>query len=383
MPAALVLATLLTLVAACRFPGSVRPTLKIGLVAPFEGRYRYVGYDVIYAVRLALREVNDAGGIDGRGVELMAFDDWGDPGLAVDQVGKLNVDPQVLAALGHFRRETTLASADAYTDVGLPLLAATGLDMGFEPGGDDGAYVFGLTVDLERFATALVRRAVALAPDRQVVLATEARAGARAEVFAAAAAEHGVTLTMVEAEHESWQQDVLGYYPEVLLCDLDPVAAGEVVALLGEGGWRGEVLGGPALSAGDFPAVAGEAAEGALFLTPWPFPGDVAGGEGFAELYREVSNGIEPGPLALPAYEATRLLLGAVEDAVEGGEATREGVTSALEELEAEGRLAVFQLGGSGVPVRMPLYWYRIGDDGVPMLLGQEAASRTDPGALE
>ena len=383
MPAALVLATLLTLVAACRFPGSVRPTLKIGLVAPFEGRYRYVGYDVIYAVRLALREVNDAGGIDGRGVELMAFDDWGDPGLAVDQVGKLNVDPQVLAALGHFRRETTLASADAYTDVGLPLLAATGLDMGFEPGGDDGAYVFGLTVDLERFATALVRRAVALAPDRQVVLATEARAGARAEVFAAAAAEHGVTLTMVEAEHESWQQDVLGYYPEVLLCDLDPVAAGEVVALLGDGGWRGEVLGGPALSAGDFPAVAGEAAEGALFLTPWPFPGDVAGGEGFAELYREVSNGIEPGPLALPAYEAARLLLGAVEDAVEGGEATREGVTSALEELEAKGRLAVFQLGGSGVPVRLPLYWYRIGDDGVPMLLGQEAASRTDPGALE
>ncbi len=51
------------LLTGCQFPGTVRPTVKIGLVAPFEGRYRYVGYDVIYAVRLALHEANAAGGV--------------------------------------------------------------------------------------------------------------------------------------------------------------------------------------------------------------------------------------------------------------------------------------------------------------------------------
>ena len=60
----------------------VRPTVKIGLVAPFEGRYRYVGYDVFYAVRLALQEVNAAGGVGGYHVELVAYDDGADPAMA-------------------------------------------------------------------------------------------------------------------------------------------------------------------------------------------------------------------------------------------------------------------------------------------------------------
>ncbi|HIE37729.1 MAG TPA: hypothetical protein EYP77_01440, partial [Anaerolineae bacterium] len=45
----------LLLLTACQVPGVVHPTVKIGLVAPFEGRYRYVGYDLFPAVRLALR----------------------------------------------------------------------------------------------------------------------------------------------------------------------------------------------------------------------------------------------------------------------------------------------------------------------------------------
>ncbi|HFC11696.1 MAG TPA: hypothetical protein ENJ56_02535, partial [Anaerolineae bacterium] len=41
---------------------SVDPVVKIGLVAPFEGEQRVIGYDVIYATRLAVRQVNTAGG---------------------------------------------------------------------------------------------------------------------------------------------------------------------------------------------------------------------------------------------------------------------------------------------------------------------------------
>ena len=59
------------------------PVVKIGLVAPFEGRYRPIGYDVIYSARLAVREINAAGGIDGHRVALVALDDGGDPQLAL------------------------------------------------------------------------------------------------------------------------------------------------------------------------------------------------------------------------------------------------------------------------------------------------------------
>jgi ABC-type branched-subunit amino acid transport system substrate-binding protein len=42
---------------------SVAPVVKVGLVGPFEGRHREIGYDAIYSARLAVREINQAGGI--------------------------------------------------------------------------------------------------------------------------------------------------------------------------------------------------------------------------------------------------------------------------------------------------------------------------------
>jgi ABC-type branched-subunit amino acid transport system substrate-binding protein len=52
--------------------------IKIGLAAPFEGRYRSIGYDAIYAARLAVREINAAGGVNGWQLELVAYDDRAD-----------------------------------------------------------------------------------------------------------------------------------------------------------------------------------------------------------------------------------------------------------------------------------------------------------------
>jgi ABC-type branched-subunit amino acid transport system substrate-binding protein len=99
-----------------------RPIVKIGLVAPFEGRYREVGYEVIYATRLAVREANAAGGVAGYSVELVALDDGGDPELAAEQARKLATDPQVIGVIGHWLNATTNAAALEYDQLGIPLL---------------------------------------------------------------------------------------------------------------------------------------------------------------------------------------------------------------------------------------------------------------------
>jgi ABC-type branched-subunit amino acid transport system substrate-binding protein len=101
-----------------------RPTVKIGLVGPFEGRYRDTGYEVIYAVRLAVREANQRG-LGGYGLELLGLDDSGDAEMAVTQAQKMGTDPQVVGVVGHWLDETTLAAAPAYARAGLPLLATT------------------------------------------------------------------------------------------------------------------------------------------------------------------------------------------------------------------------------------------------------------------
>ncbi len=107
-----------------------RPTVKIGLAAPFEGRYREVGYEVIYAVRLAVREANAAGGVAGYSVELVSLDDSGEAGMAIEQARKLATDPQIVGVVGHWLEATTVAAAPEYAAAGLPFLAtAAGPDL--------------------------------------------------------------------------------------------------------------------------------------------------------------------------------------------------------------------------------------------------------------
>jgi len=109
----------LLLLTAC---ASVRPVVKIGLVAPFEGAQRELGYDAIYAARLAVREINEAGGINGYRVALVALDDRGDAELAEETAVSLTVDPDVVAVIGHGVAETTAVAQPIYAEAGLPLL---------------------------------------------------------------------------------------------------------------------------------------------------------------------------------------------------------------------------------------------------------------------
>ncbi len=102
--------------------GGTAPVVKIGLVAPFEGQYRAVGYDVIYSARLAVREINLAGGVGGYRLELVALDDAGDPELAQQAAASLALDPLVVAVVGHWLSPTTAAAAPIYIQAGLPLL---------------------------------------------------------------------------------------------------------------------------------------------------------------------------------------------------------------------------------------------------------------------
>ena len=115
----LLLTAYCSLLTAC---SSTPPVIKIGLVAPFEGRQREIGYDVIYSARLAVREINEAGGIDGTYVALVALDDGGDVELAQATAQSLLVDPAVVAVLGHWLPETTTAAAPLYQSAALPLV---------------------------------------------------------------------------------------------------------------------------------------------------------------------------------------------------------------------------------------------------------------------
>jgi hypothetical protein len=69
---------------------------RIALLAPFEGRYREIGYNAFYAVKLAIQDEHS-------GIELLAVDDGGSVQSATDRARALARDPlvKVVIALGH------------------------------------------------------------------------------------------------------------------------------------------------------------------------------------------------------------------------------------------------------------------------------------------
>jgi len=100
----------------------VEPVVKIGLVAPFEGRHRALGYDAIYSARLAIRQINAAGGVDGVRIALVALDDGGNQELARQAAASLIVDPDVVAVVGHGLPPVTDVARPLYRQGQLPLL---------------------------------------------------------------------------------------------------------------------------------------------------------------------------------------------------------------------------------------------------------------------
>lgn len=120
--AILLLAVVLLALSGCT---STVPTVKVGLVAPFEGRYRDLGYEVIPAARLAIREWAARPEAQQLRIELVAYDDMADPTLAVEQAQKLLADPDVVVVIGHWADDTTTTTAPLYESAGVRLITVT------------------------------------------------------------------------------------------------------------------------------------------------------------------------------------------------------------------------------------------------------------------
>ncbi len=87
---------------------SIRPVIKIGLIAPFEGLYRRTGYDALAAMRAAIADTP----ITGVDILPLALDDSNDPLRARRTAQKLLVDPSVRAVVGPLNPATLFSVMD-------------------------------------------------------------------------------------------------------------------------------------------------------------------------------------------------------------------------------------------------------------------------------
>jgi branched-chain amino acid transport system substrate-binding protein len=350
-----------------------KPIIKIGLVAPFEGLYRDVGYDALYAVKLALREWNEAGGVEGYMVELVALDDGGEPHQAPGQAYELVLDPLVMGVIGHFDDQTTLPASPVYQEGGVALIApaVTARDLEGYPSVfrlGAGEEALGRAAALFAWEELGARRLAVLSlslqdPEGQDPIPQGSRGmgdegNGMTQAFVVAAQELGAT--------------VLSYQ------DVDHLEKGEGFDLVFFGGrsWEGAALllrlreagieaplmGGEGLNRPHLARWAGKAAEGTLYVTSAILVDDPR----FTAGYRELT-GTEPGPQAALAYDAANILLAALEKAIENdGRPTREGVLAALRGQAYQGLTGSIVFDEKGEQIDPPIGVYMIDEGGYP-----------------
>ena len=105
--------------------GAMADNIRIGVASPFTGDLAGYGDNIKAGVNLKLKEINDAGGINGQKIELVWGDDLCAPKDAGTVASKFAADKSIVAVIGHLCSSATLAAMPIYVRAGLPAISPT------------------------------------------------------------------------------------------------------------------------------------------------------------------------------------------------------------------------------------------------------------------
>lgn len=125
--------------------GSSEP-IVIGVSGPLTGNQAEYGKNWQDGFELALEEINDGGGVDGRPIEIDFQDSQGEASQATTIAQRFVSDPSVLAVMGDFSSATSMVASPLYQRGGLLQLGITNSHPDFTKTGD---FIFSPSVTQE------------------------------------------------------------------------------------------------------------------------------------------------------------------------------------------------------------------------------------------
>ncbi|MCP5159135.1 MAG: branched-chain amino acid ABC transporter substrate-binding protein [Gammaproteobacteria bacterium] len=94
-------------------------TIKIGVAGPMTGGYAAFGEQFWRGASQAAEDINAAGGIGGKQIELVKGDDACEPKQATAVANRLLDQDKVAAVVGHFCSSSTIPASEVYADAGV------------------------------------------------------------------------------------------------------------------------------------------------------------------------------------------------------------------------------------------------------------------------
>lgn len=326
-------------------------------MAPFEGLYRPLGYEVLYAVKLAIQERNASGGVAGYMVELVALNDDNEPGVAAQQAREMVVDPDIVGVIGHFSGPATLAALEEYRRAGLPLVTSAAA----ANAATEGRYpnVYRLCARNDRLGQEAARYAVTeLGAER---LAIRRGQDDLAEAFALVATELGATVVSdVNADQVGWLAQIAAQDPDLIFFTGDAVEGADLIIQARQSGVDALFMGGSDLGSPKLVQIGGGTVEGTLYVTSAPALEEIGGTDEFVAGYEALA-GQPPGSQAVLAYDATGVLLKAIFGAVVAeGKPSRVSVTAQLAGIHFEGLTGPIAFDAQGDRLDPAIYIHRV-----------------------
>lgn len=296
-------------------------TIKIGMIASLNGDQQPWGIDSMRGAQLAVKEFNDAGGKDGKMVELIVEDTGSKPEGGKSATEKLVGKDKVLAVVGEVASGITIPAGQVCQENGVPIVAvgATRVDL-TQKGGAIFRACF--TDNFQGAAMAkfayddLGLRKMAILTDRKLPYST-----GLSEVFGKAFKSFGGEI-VIEEFYESGNVDFKaqltnikakspdgmfcsGYFTEIGPIARQRLAAGLNVPMLGGDGWDSTTL----IDAG------GEGIYGGYFLNHYHNSEQRPAVQKFVSAFKAAYKQDPATAMGALGYDATGVVLDAIKRA--------------------------------------------------------------------
>jgi branched-chain amino acid transport system substrate-binding protein len=310
--------------------------IRIATQSPLSGPYQAEGGEaVMLAAKLAVQELGGALKKHGLRVELVSFDDRGDPEVGMSDARHIAGDPAIVAVVGPLTSDVALEVAAIYRDAGLAMVSPSSTHPALTERGWPNVFrVCGRDDVQTEVAARFVHQSLGAKRVHVVHDATVYGLG-NADVFRNAAARRGLTLVAFEAaasteEVPTVAAAIAATAPDVLYFSGSAEVGGSLFKEVRRLGVVTKFVGGDGIDSSELVRIAGEAALGAHYTSVAGAVSVHPQARGFTYEYQKQFDKF-PEPFAAQAYDATAVVLEAIARAARGPDGvSRKTVVAAL-----------------------------------------------------
>ena len=312
-------------------PAASGETIKVGILGPHTGDYAVYGLAVKNGAQLYIDQVNAAGGINGKQIETIVYDNKGDSTEAITAFTRM-VDEGITALIGDVLSGNTIAVVGEANPINMPMITASATAVGVTYNADtDTVYsnVFrSCFIDPfqgEKMAQYASEKLGAKTAAVLTMTGDDYSVGL-ADAFKAKCAEVGITVVADEGyskgdvDFKAQLTNILASAPDVIFCPNYYQDDGMIVTQARELGLTATFLGGDGWAGVSAYASAADL-EGSYFCSAYA-PGSTDAVKKFEADYTAAYGADTLNMFAATAYDAAQILVAALTKAEASGAAT-------------------------------------------------------------